>query len=141
MQLQQTIFRIALAFVPSPAPDMDGRDGPLYQGRTNQQKTMTVQRIFLGTHQDDWRLLCKPEQSVEALLEVWRLPASRIVHEPILAVITRVQRPATELIAKKLIAAVAVHTLIHLRLAGPCGIPAGPRAAAPVTNNPKPKAR
>src|SRR6516164_6170571 len=135
MQLQQTIFRIALAFVPSPAPDMDGRDGALYQGRTNQQKTMTVQRIFLGTHQDDWRLLRIPEKSVEALQEVWRLPARRVVHEPVLAVITRVQRPATELIAKKLIDDFGVCQLSHQWLAVELRKPEAPRAAAHVANH------
>src|SRR3974390_1756331 len=50
VQLQQAILRITVAFERSPASDVHGCNRTRYQRRTNQHETMTMQRIFLGTH-------------------------------------------------------------------------------------------
>jgi len=135
VQLQQAILRITVAFERSPASDVHRCNRTRYQRRTNQQKAMTMQRIFLGTHHDDSLLLRKPEQPLKAFLKVWGLAASSVVYQPILPVITRVQRPATKLVTEELIDDLGVCQLRHQWLAVELRKPEAPWAAAHVADH------
>src|SRR6266852_3743990 len=104
VQFQQAVLRIALRFGRAAAPQMNRRNSARGKRRANQQKTVTVQRVFLRAHQRGRLLPAKRQHSLAIFEEIGSSPARGVIHLPIRQVILRIVGPAAEPLAQVFVA-------------------------------------
>src|SRR5689334_24140776 len=87
---------------------MHWRHSALEQLRTNHQKAVTMQGIFLGTHQCNLLLPRKFHNSFHFRQEITRLSAKKIVHQAVCLIDTRIGGPSSQGFSKEFISKTGV---------------------------------
>src|SRR6267378_312482 len=100
---EEAILRLALGFERTAPPNVDGADAAFQQRRADHQETMTLQRIFLGTHEGGDAGAGEGESALEAFREFRRAAARGVVDEPVFPVHAWISGPAAESFPEKFV--------------------------------------
>jgi hypothetical protein len=104
VQLEEAIFGFALRFELAAAADVHGRNAAIEQRGTNHQKTVTLQRIFLGAHEGDVGCGVQLQRASDPGAKILRFAAFLVIHDAVRMVGERVGGTAAESITEEFVA-------------------------------------
>jgi len=103
VELEEAIFGFALRFEFATAADVRGRDATIEQRRANHQKAVTLERIFLGTHESDVIRAGQLKRVIDTGAKILGFAAFFVVYDAVDVVGARVGRASSERVAEKFV--------------------------------------